>query len=510
MKQYIYILLLCWLAIVQVSCYEDKGNYDYTTREDITVKGLNEEYKLITMSDTLDILPEIESPEDYDYIWLIYKIGTDFNYDTIGFTHHLKWPVNRPQGNYKLFLKVTARSDGFSQMFRSKLTITSTFSDGWFVVKDEEGETDIDFFTLDLTEANNILQQATGRKIPGKALNMSLLSGFSYIEPSGEILWGKDFFYVMTDKDCWMMKLEDMSFIRDFSTLFYGPAPAENLRTCVYGGYSNTHFFTDRNAYFVNTQATGTGQIGLNVDFKSEIEVGDYLIRNQAGAYFYDQRNQRFLGVNYNGIPTIISEDGKDGEIPPVKINHTGCSMLYMGISKYASEYCYAVMSNTTLSEKYIYTMYAPPLNIFGTYNLIKSVDRLDASLKINEATLFAIGSNLSYIYYNDLSGNAIHFYDILGKSEVKNVFPIPDGEKITYMKSLFYDSDDENDKFDKFVIATEAEGNYKVYLYDLLAGKPHPDKKPQILKGKGSVGSVLPIRATMNSNSANKTSCNF
>lgn len=506
MKQ-IYALLICWLAIVQISCYEDKGNYDYTTRGDIIVKGLNETYKLISMSDTLDILPEIEDPENYDYIWLI---SAPFKYDTIGTTHHLKWLASKPQGSYNLFLRVTARSDGYSQMFPSKVTITSTFSDGWFVVKDEEEEMDIDFFALDSTEANNILEQATGKKIQGKARSMDLYCGFSYIEPSGEILWTKTFFYVMSDKDCWMMKLEDMSFIRDFSNMFYGPAPAETLKASVYGGYSNSHFFTDRNAYFVNTQATGTGQIGLCVDFKTEIETGDYLIRNRAGAYFYDQKNQRFLGVNYNGIPTIISEDGKDGEVPPVKINNTGCSMLYMGISKQASEYCYAVMSNAALSEKYIYTMYAPPVNIFGTYNLIKSVDTLDASLKINEATLFAVSSNLSYIYYNDLSGNAIHFYDILGKREVKDVFPIPAGEKITYMKSLFYDSKTESDKFDKFVIATESEGNYKVYLYDLLAGKPHPDREPQILKGQGRVGCVVPIRTSMDRNVGSNISCNF
>ena len=38
------MFLLAILSIFQVGCYEDKGNYDYTTVDEVTIEG---EYELV-------------------------------------------------------------------------------------------------------------------------------------------------------------------------------------------------------------------------------------------------------------------------------------------------------------------------------------------------------------------------------------------------------------------------------------------------------------------------------
>ena len=42
MKEYIFLLIT--LSILQVGCYEDKGNYDYTTVNEVKIEG---EYDLV-------------------------------------------------------------------------------------------------------------------------------------------------------------------------------------------------------------------------------------------------------------------------------------------------------------------------------------------------------------------------------------------------------------------------------------------------------------------------------
>ena len=508
MRNIIIFLICCCACNIFISCYEDKGNYNYTDRGDITLEGWEEKHTVISLSDTLDITPQLFHPEGYDYLWLLYNEQASFDYDTIGRDYRLVWPVNEPQGNYKLLLKVTARSDGYSQLFYANVVITSDFSNGWFVLKSQNGETDIDFFTLKAERFTNLLSQSTGRKLTGEAQGISLAPNFALLNSSGEVTWGASILYVLSKEDCWMVNLADMSVIRDFSEMFFSSAmEKEKPKTLVAPDASAMYLFTDHNAHHANTQGSGTGQFGMAFNFKKDVETGNYAIRKQPGTIFYDQKNFRFLGVTYSGTAIIFSEDPKvAGVIPPVLMNNTGCKMEYMGINKWASEFFYALMSNANKTEKYVYTMYAPEIphwqaedqRKMGEYNLIYAVDTLKAGSEITEATLFAISSNLPYIYCNTPSGNAVHYYDIKGKCMEKNIFPIPAGEKITYMKSWYYDASEEDGKFDKFVIATENDGHYKVYLYDLLAGKPHPDKEPQILTGEGAIKAIQPIRSSM------------
>lgn len=505
----IHILFLCWIGLLLGACYEDKGNYDYTDRGDIALEGWIEKHEVVSLSDTLDITARLAQPENYEYLWLMYNTQSSFDYDTIGSGQHLLWPVSEAQGSYRLVLKVTAQADGYSQLFYADVVVTSDFSKGWFVVKDQEEQTDIDFFTLASERTADMLSQSVGRRLAGKALGMTLMSGFSWVDPSsGAPVWGTNMLYVVSEEDCWMVNLADISLVRDFSEMFFAAVTGEKPGIAVAADGNAMYFLTDRAIHHANTQGAGTGQFGMAFDFNQEVKTGNQVIRSQPGTVFYDQIAGRFLGAYYSGIPVVFSEDPKvAGTIPPVSMNHTGCRMNYMGVCKYNSEYFYALMTNVINSEKYIYTMYTPYIPYWndpdqrkmGEYNLIQEVDTLKPDARLDGATLFAIGSSLPYIYFYDRTGNTVHYYDITGKRIEENVFPIPGGETVTYMKSWYFDATSEEDKFDKFVIATEKDGHYKVYLYDLLGGKPYPDKEPQVLKGEGTVAAVHPIRSGFN-----------
>jgi hypothetical protein len=51
------IFTLC-IACLEIACYEDKGNYDYTDKLEITVSGIQEAYNRI-VGDTISLKPQI-------------------------------------------------------------------------------------------------------------------------------------------------------------------------------------------------------------------------------------------------------------------------------------------------------------------------------------------------------------------------------------------------------------------------------------------------------------------
>lgn len=502
MKQ-IRLLWVGLLCMTVFSCYEDKGHYDYTTRQEIEIEGLEEKYTKVSLSDTLRIPVDPLLQEEYDCLWMLKGVNS-FDFDTISRDLLLEWPVTKPQGEYRLILKLISTTDGYSRWFESKLNITSTFSDGWFVLKDQEDCTDIDFFPTDTTRMTDILKQSIGRSLPGEARCMSLLGAPGYIQHDGKIDWSANLFYAGSSKDLWMVQIGDMSLQRDLSQLFFSEIPQGEPLNVPVNPQMSMCLSTGQGIFFQKLGGATTGQMGDALDFGGKMEIAKSTFINKLATYFYDQKNQRFLAVNYNGTPIVFVEDGWKGAIPPVKVNQTGCSLLYMGMNKYESDDFYSVMENA--EGRYVYTLLAPKLisgipsedqRNLGTYNPIQTVEKLSAGFKIYEASLFAIASKEPYIYYNDAGGNTVHFYDILAKVEVNDVFPAISqaGERITFMKALFHDPDPKNpvpeDTFDKFVIATEKDGHYKVYLYDLLAGKPAPGRKPIVLKGEGRVCSV-------------------
>ena len=71
-------------------------------------------------------------------------------------------------------------------------------------------------------------------------------------------------------------------------------------------------------------------------------------------------------------------------------------------------------------------------------------------------------------------------------------------GEEITYIKNYYWTEDtDEKDNFNYLVFATYQNGKYKIYMYDILGGKPN-GSPVRILEGEGKVVSMRFIDKSM------------
>ena len=68
--------IISTLILVITSCFADKGNYEYTAWEEITVTGIESDYTAISQVDRIQIEPVVSSTENdaqYEYYWGIYE-----------------------------------------------------------------------------------------------------------------------------------------------------------------------------------------------------------------------------------------------------------------------------------------------------------------------------------------------------------------------------------------------------------------------------------------------------
>lgn len=152
---YLWIIALLFLCI---SCYDDKGNYNYHDINDIEITGLEtgSEYNKIAFVDTLKILPEIHSNwykddiDNYKFEWKV--IPSMANKDNVGDTvnyvvsreKNLILPVTLDADDYNCFFVVRDTVNGIDWRWPFRLKVRSLTSECWMVLCDDQGKGRLD------------------------------------------------------------------------------------------------------------------------------------------------------------------------------------------------------------------------------------------------------------------------------------------------------------------------------------------------------------------------------
>ena len=153
--KYLLFLALAWCVI---SCYDDKGNYDYKEINELKISGIEDKvyYEKIAFVDSLKIYPEIESPwynddhERYQFTWKLIPSTADVNVDgdTIDYVvsqeKNLILPITEKVGTYRGFFIVSDPGNGISWYKNFYLRVRTLTSEGWMVLCDKGGESRLD------------------------------------------------------------------------------------------------------------------------------------------------------------------------------------------------------------------------------------------------------------------------------------------------------------------------------------------------------------------------------
>lgn len=486
------ICLLLLLAGIS-SCYKDKGNYNYSELLEITIDSIQESYGSYALIDTLRIRPKI-SPEnlEYDYWWGVYETnvqGYAPQLDTLYYTRDLEMPMTLSPGTYSLVFCAKEKSTGVAGLTRASLTVVTTLSEGWYVLRSQNGYTDLDLFTGNNKIENVIATNNEGRQLKGEATALSHLSAYKSWDEANSRYVNTNTLFALSNEDMVALRVNEGTIIRSFEDLFYN-TPDVAAPQDIYGGFTDLYMMNNGKMYTIYNMSSNSGRFG-------EPKGGDYKLspyRVHNGIRYpllYDENSCSFCSADtWDNLMLPLKDEGPVDSIPLPPVNNMDADLLFMGPT--SSSCAYALMKK---KQEDLYLLFNLNADCYTPYNNpIQTWDTLDNSLGLLQADRWATNTANHIIYY--AIGNTIYSCNVDGGYQERVQQTLPAGEEITYMRHLTYSVyNDPSVGFDYMAVASFNGANYKVYFFELQAGNLQND--PEILEGEGKVGALMYVNGT-------------
>lgn len=494
MKRILTILSLIGLLCCH-ACYEDKGNYNYIEVKPAELNDIEKRYTLISFQDTLKIAPKVisQNPGDrFSYIWTLNSTTeTEIKLeevDTIGTLPKLIFPIELKTGSYEIYLTVTNEDTGLQAFFRSDLDVVTKYSRGFYVLKELNGTTEIDGYFADEQIERNLIESKRGSAMQGTPMSLGVTFKYAYVNP---IISGYEVtttLNVCSEKEICILNVQDMSKIYDHNDMFFGETPDEHP-LYLFSNMFGVAFLSDKGYYF-SYQApdygmNGSGKFGFPTVVEGGCSPNIHVAHDGTATYLFDDKNNRFLACDWNGALHTYSDvdgDGKPKKFLPRDIPYR---LEFFGRNYLASQNTgYALFEDKIdNSQHYLYCL---TLKNNKFHNPIDTVINIESKFKINGATRFANNKLDAHILYF-IADNKLYMYDIKqGKEEELVPMGLNRSEEIIYIDNCYWTQNDDKDhNFNYLAIGTLQNGNYKIYLYETLGGKPYGEAK-RILQGEG------------------------
>lgn len=492
----IYICLLLGMS----ACYEDKGNYDYTDIGDIVIAGIEDSYTAVALTKKLEIEPTVTSKnpaDEFEYLWTVYNPNYYDSYlteaikvDTIGREKNLSYEVNLQQGNYMLVFTVKNKWNDYTVYRKIPLTVSTQFNEGFYLLKEtESGDTELDLCMNDDTHNDDLLSKSLGTPMEGAPTRLGIYFNYSFVDKVSGDYAAAATLGVMTEKDISLMSTGDMSLIYNHNTMFYYSTPPVEVPYYMCQVSFCVVYISSEGVYasmqYVDNNSWGTGKFGFVRDISGGHKGCRYAVFSpkKSAVICFDSQNGRFLAVDYNGFLHAFKEDAS-GKSP----NNIPCNLIFMGLNRINSvDKVYAIfVDDQHENQRYLYQLEMPSSTQYT--NPVKEIVTLPVTSKLNSADLYATNRTDTRAIYM-VNDNQLYFYDVDNQEE-SPMYPegFPTDETITYLEHKYWSqTNDAENNFNYLMIGTYKNGNYKVYMYEMLGGKPI-GKPKRIIEGKGKV----------------------
>lgn len=498
MKRYNSIIWSFLVALLMAACYDDKGNYDYTEIEGISVSNMERSYTRIALQDTLRISPDVRiahSDEPFSYLWTIRpkKAERETPADTIGTGQTLTWPVNIGQGTYEILLQIK----DFRQVEKfctAELNVITPFSRGFYVLKETgDHNSDLDLHLPDQSCTENLIEKSTGRSLSGKPHTLGYKFGYNYISPVTSDYEIANVLTICTEKEAIILKTENLNILYNHASMFIGEEPAEEP-FYIYNHPAGIGYISSQGHYqsyqMPSAGILGAGKFGFPLSIEGGCIPDPHVVISgiSLSAFFYDQLNQRLLVCTPEGYLSGFDDEGYyESFASPNEIPY---QMKYFGKNDAGfPSRGYAIFDDENQNHKhYIYEIDLEAVYDYDYSNPIMQVQEIPEDYKFNTATHFAINEqDTKAIYFT--TDNQLYLYNIEQQTETPlNPEGLPSDEEITYLSNRFWlQAEDAENNFNYLAIGTYKNGSYRIYLYNTLGGEPLGAPR-QILKGKGKV----------------------
>lgn len=487
-----------FLFLLLVSCYDDKGNYDYKPESKITITGIPKDTAFIASSEYIRMSPVITSSlegvikQDNPNFDFLYRMkpkssssdgGNNWKVLNPGGNKDLDTLASFASGTYILWFTATDKRTGVATSSQSEVKITSPIYEGYMVLCNEGPENHVRMDMVSVLGGGRI----------AVAYNILEPLGLPALENAVSIGWypevsydaNTDWIYVMSEDGTY--KLDPDSFETDeggniMNTHFMTPStPGTPIRLCVVGSNGwwasgilclNTlgNAFalkpSEMNAAFADPINTPTPNQAPT--YKVAPYIGTSYARpgNTSTAILYDTDNKQFIGWNSENpqTSTPLINPGN-----PKFDYHTGMDLVYMEGTRFGDGIVFAILQNGA-NERYVYGI-----------NIAEDEVTQEAAYKITDANFlqaehFAFHSQYPFVYYS--VGNKVYSYNLGTGTSNPVITDLPATAEVTMLKfNLFMNPGD------SWNPSEEMEASQ----YDLMVAS-YDNKNPQDVNG-GTLG---------------------
>ncbi len=494
-NRYLFICLLTILGLI--GCFEDDSTLGTKSVPDITIAELADTAIVSYSGNILNVNPEVETlyPEsELSYAWYYYpeegivtasenKWKDGYHNYKIGEGRELSYEVNLPSGSYAIIFEVTSKTNNYVATQKFRLKVTTEFSSCFYVLKEiAEGNSDLDLVKGE--EINpNIISNMYGEAILGKPLNLSYIYNQGYIDEAAGGSAGAKAMYVFTDKDTRAYNTEDMAEIITRNTLSYSPLPQGETPCTAFCAFV-LMMLTDDGFYYTQPYDADMGYTSASRYGMSTGVGGSPWVMFASGTtswIYWSQAEHHVYLTDVNGsTPSPIEYE------MPAGVDETSLICIAGGQNWIGGTETSWFLTENPSGIRYLYL-----LNASGQVDEIRKVAanshlakaEIVAANGLSAPALYVVDNNELYLYYFE--------------SGLESRIQLPgvgSDEKITYVSNQYLNGasagKDDSFDFDALLVATQKEGNYRLYCFeDFVGGIPQKAVSPAV--GEGSVKNV-------------------
>jgi len=493
----LYILAAGLLALLAAACNKDDSTAAGPIAQ-LKVTGLKDTFTVIAHQDFLTSTPTVENENDYDYYWTLFS--TEFNAatgatlikpDTLARTKDLNYEVVQDPGAYILVFNAKEKSTGVVKQVNMVANITTLTLNGWYLVKDNGGKTDMDFIYPTENPVNRIdnwIAYYNG----GKSLNGNAVSAVFAPSFRTSITSQKYFpvLIVASQNDAAIYRIDNGAMQLNFDNMFF-TKPAVRRPQSVFQPANTTAlgFINDGRAYnmtkgalFANLPVAYNGATYGNLSSITASAALDLGFDNTRKSVFV------FNGISYLELKVLVSNGVNNGLGKLQNVNgnlqwmtgYTGSSSQALVLFRNPQDtgYLYKV------DGRYGQLFYGTPFTTGG--KIVTIADTLKPQHGLMNAS--AIGGNydVDLIYY--AVGSSIYKMDVTTTTESLQ-YTLPAGETVTAIQHIRYP--ETAPTVNSIAIATYNAGHYKVYLHPLSGTQTLLLTQPSF-QGDGRVSRVI------------------
>lgn len=478
--------VICLLAAstALTGCYSDDGNYDYRDPIDIRVEGIADTYTLSPNGERLQLHPQVTpSDRSYTYFWTLTPAAatTPTAVDTISTERDLDYEVNLRVGTYKLRFSAKDVATGVFAYQEYNVNVTTDMATGWWILKEQDNATDIDFFGTE-KDKENLIRSVNGRSLPGAPVNLHYTPYFWTFNEATLTDETIGSVFVASAEDVVALDYFTGAILSNYEDLFV-ELPAQRRVQSMFAGPSDVHVCVD-NVVWTMFNATSWKYYQFILKTLGDYQLSPYTCCSHATLpLLFDEKSSSFCTLSRNSAVVDYFND-RTGSVSPTNM---GMDLLYLGgksTDGTPADVALAVMQTQGQEDYWLLNMRGNPSTV--SINPINSRTSLKPTLQMLHAEHRALNQNNNIIYF--VKEGRLWSCNLDSQTEVAEDVSLGNGdEEVTYMEFLKYSPFRLNDSwFDRLVVATAVGDRYRVYLFPVTAGRLQPTDR--VIEGYGRV----------------------